>query len=410
MPKNLTKYLIYLAILLVPAYLIRFTIFGIPTNILEILVLMTFISTVLSKQKFDYKEFYKQNKVYFFGILLTIAGLFISAAANENYRASFGIIKGWFIIPLIFSWVLFKEVKSKEGAENIIKWLYLSIFWVSVVSFAYYFQNDLTYDGRLKTFYLSPNHLAMFLAPGIFIGIYLAQAQSLKLKAQNYNAKLKTFYFISLLMISLSLYLTYSYAAWLAVVISFVIGSAILYRDKINKNLLAISLLVIFLLVMSQWNTTKFNSLKSFSRSSLESRMIIWKSAGKILSDNPIWGIGPGNFQNKYLKYQKYFPPYLEWAVPQPHNLYLAFWLNAGISGLAGFLILIFNWLKNLSNFIKKQKSGTIQIAAAMLGIMLYILIHGLADTPYWKNDLALVFWITFSLGIIIQKLNIDSV
>ena len=27
-------------------------------------------------------------------------------------------------------------------------------------------------------------------------------------------------------------------------------------------------------------------------------------------------------------EYQKHFPPYLEWAVPQPHNLYLAFWLQ----------------------------------------------------------------------------------
>jgi O-antigen ligase len=104
-------------------------------------------------------------------------------------------------------------------------------------------------------------------------------------------------------------------------------------------------------------------------------------------------GIGPGNYQEKYLDYQKYYPPYLEWAVPHPHNLYLAFWLYGGIAGLIGFLSLIFLWFKGI---LPKIKSGPDWTALVSLGIMAYILTHGLIDTTYFKNDLAVIFWLCF--------------
>ena len=127
--------------------------------------------------------------------------------------------------------------------------------------------------------------------------------------------------------------------------------------------------------------------------------MIIWNSSAKIIRDNPAFGIGPGNFQKEYLDYQKYFPPYLEWAVPQPHNLYLAFWLQSGIFGLIGFLLLVYFWLGNLFKKIR-QKNSFFGLEAVLAEIMLYIIIVGLFDTPVWKNDLALVFSAIVFLGI----------
>jgi len=149
----------------------------------------------------------------------------------------------------------------------------------------------------------------------------------------------------------------------------------------------------------TQANNPKLSKLTA-PRSSLESRITIWHSASRILKDNPIFGIGQGNFQDKYLEYQKYFPPYLEWAVPQPHNLYLAFWLESGILGISGFLLIIIVWIKNITSEIKNQKNSRTLLAATLLSIILYILIHGLVDTPYWKNDLSVIFWIIFSLGL----------
>ena len=149
--------------------------------------------------------------------------------------------------------------------------------------------------------------------------------------------------------------------------------------------------LIMMVFFFLQRNTDKFDrAINLKERSSVSSRLMIWRSALKIGLDNPIIGIGPGNFQSKYLEYQKYFPPYLEWAVPQPHNLLIAFWLQTGIIGLCGFLALLGVWLKTIAGMEKRN-----QVEYICLGIIIYILVHGMADTTYFKNDLAVVFWLT---------------
>ena len=42
------------------------------------------------------------------------------------------------------------------------------------------------------------------------------------------------------------------------------------------------------------------------------------------------------------------------------------------------------------------------------LGIIIYMLLHGIFDTTCWKNDLALIFWMIFSSSLIYLK--IDSI
>jgi len=108
---------------------------------------------------------------------------------------------------------------------------------------------------------------------------------------------------------------------------------------------------------------------------------MIWNAAGEMLKDSPIIGIGPGTFQQVYLEYQSRFSvPYLEWAVPQPHNTFLAFYLQTGLVGFAGFILILF-WL------FKRARADDIVFL-----FLVYFLVHGMIDTLYWKNDLALIF------------------
>ncbi|MFH0969724.1 MAG: O-antigen ligase family protein [Patescibacteria group bacterium] len=374
---KLTKNLILATVFLIPSYLVKFSIFGIPTNVLEILIYLTFISYLFEKPHISWKELYKNYKVYIFPIALIFLGLILSTLINQNYREGFGIIKGWFFDPLLFSFVLINTVKNKKDIENIEKSFYLSAFLVGIAALQYFFFGNLTYDGRLSSFYSSPNYLAMFLAPAVFIGACF----------------LKTKKFIMIFpaaIIIFVIYLTYSYATWTAIILSLLIVAFI--TKNISKKFILISLTIILIAFLIQTNNPKLKDIFS-ERSSLNSRSMIWKSSVLMIKNNFIFGIGPGNFQNKYLEYQKYFPPYLEWAVPEPHNLYLAFWLESGLIGLISFISLIYIWLK------KMLKNS--HFTAVPFGIILYILIHGIADTTYWKNDLSLIFWIFFSLGLL---------
>ena len=122
---------------------------------------------------------------------------------------------------------------------------------------------------------------------------------------------------------------------------------------------------------------------------------MIWQAALRMIADHPLVGIGPGNFQREYLRYQQYFPPYLEWAVPHPHNAFLDLWLEGGVLGVTGFALLFWYWLSSATkHFFLQEKEGLHHILPLLLGI--YCFLIGLTDVPFLRNDLAYFFTIAF--------------
>ena len=151
----------------------------------------------------------------------------------------------------------------------------------------------------------------------------------------------------------------------------------------------------------------KFQTFLDSPRSSLESRLMIWQSAWTIIKDHSLIGIGPGMFQKYYLDYQAKFPPYLEWAVPQPHNIFLAFWLQTGLLGLIGFIWLLFRFFESVTpNRSDTPQKISKKLSLVLMAAMIYILIHGLVDTPYWKNDLSIIFWLLIALNYKANRLS----
>lgn len=376
--------LIYLTIFLLPTYLIRSSVFGFSTNVLDWLLLACLVvGVIFHRDKIIIKLLLRKEIFAVFLVGLIFLGFVVSVLVNRSYATSFGIIKSWFLLPIAFAF-LSKAVIRADRLKNIFFAYHFSAFFVALISLAYFFCGAVTFDGRLQGFFNSPNYLAMYLAPAIFV-LY-----QLLFWAQSPKRKLGVL-FCGVAILS-ALFLTQSYASWLAIFVAF--SFVFLLEQKIDwRKLLAIALILVAI-IFSQLGEDKFSKLVNFERrSSFSSREMIWRSASKILQENWFWGIGAGNFQTKYLAEQKNFPPYLEWAVPHPHNLYLAFWLYGGIYGFAGFLFLLGVWFYRV---LQAQKNPQLKFIA--LGIMLYILFHGLVDTTYFKNDLAVAFWLLFVL------------
>jgi len=148
----------------------------------------------------------------------------------------------------------------------------------------------------------------------------------------------------ALLIFGSALYFTKSHGAWFGVAGAFVIVW-ILRRVSNTVRAFVLTAVVacgIVLPFAAVWYWPHAQAALNIpDRSSAASRVTIWRSAIAIGRDYPVFGIGPGSFQAQYLRYQKNYPPYLEWAVPQPHNTYLAFWLQTGALGLVGFVLLL---------------------------------------------------------------------
>ena len=395
-------YLLNFIVFAIPVYLLRFSFFGMPFTFLEILIYILFIVWLFQFQRGRKMIF--DAKIWI-PVLLLFYGATISTVFSSNLIASAGIWKGYFLDPLLF-FTIFLDVFSRMDAKNqglkiniLLQWFLFSGYFTAIIAFAYLLSGKLTYDGRLSAFYLSPNHLAMFLAPVFLVNLYfLFKVNGIK----------KAVLFSGIALMIPLLYATRSSGAWtgLAVGISFWLllkyGIFLKYPQLFNRK--TVACFFIFLLLLSVAVILKLPVIADYfdgeGRSSLHSRLMIWRSATEILNDNWILGIGPGMFQEYYLAYQKYFTPYLEWAVPQPHNIFLAFWLQAGIVGIIGFIYMIIMLYSRVS--IKNYA----ELHWLIISFLTYFLIHGLVDTIYWKNDLALIFWLFAGIALIASSKN----
>ena len=93
-----------------------------------------------------------------------------------------------------------------------------------------------------------------------------------------------------------------------------------------------------------------------------------------------------------------------------PHNIFLNFWTELGLAGMLLFawIILKFFYLgiKIIRNYnLEIRNSNIVKEKYIVLGLlcsMIAITIHGLVDVPYFKNDLAVMFWLLIAmLGLI---------
>jgi len=188
---------------------------------------------------------YKVEIILFFLILL---GLVVSLLFNGNQWRGLGIIKGWFILPALFSWVACCSL-PREKKKNIFIALYISAFLTALVALGYLLLGKVTFDGRLEAFFDSPNYLAMYLAPAIIIA---AQIPNLKIQIPNKFQILrsKIYYLLSLLIMLSILFFTYSYAAWIVVVLALAI--TFFLDNKFSKKYLIISGAIVLVLIFLQ--------------------------------------------------------------------------------------------------------------------------------------------------------------
>ena len=425
--KNI-RYGVYAAIFLMPSYLLRFSIFGIPTTVLEIMIYILFLIWALDGVRSLERKDFSLNKINFYrlkpelqilniGIILLFLGIITSTFNSFDLRTSLGIFKGWFVDPFLFFVVFINIIKKEEHIASTLKSWIASGVVVSLVGIFYLLNNNLTFDGRLKAFFLSPNYLAMYLSPVFLILIVLLlDIFGARASVRNYSKRLTSIfrlkpslkllnikYPIFLIIILIPLYFTYSYGAFLGIFVAtiylLIIGLKPLLRiSNIKYPIFLIIISISFIFITA----VKFSQITNLDdRSSFHSRLMIWNTSVEIIKDNPLFGIGPGTFQDVYLSYsEKFDKPYLEWAVPQPHNIFLAFYLQTGMIGFVGFILILFWFFNGCKNEALPRLYWQI-----INVLMIYILVHGLVDTTYWKNDLALMFWLIVGMRVVLRRI-----
>ncbi|MGL5831551.1 MAG: O-antigen ligase family protein [Candidatus Altimarinota bacterium] len=431
--KQLLKLVFWLP-LIFPLYLVKVEISGIPTNLVELAIgflFAVFLTQGLAefyaggrKQgwRAELMNFLKNNRhVWWAGLvflLIVVPSVLIAPSSVvltdgntvfEGRRVALGIAKGWLLIPALYYLMLYKLTTKKGQLKTALNCFIVSALPLVAWAFYQYFSGDfLTMDGRASGPFINANYLAMYLSPAV-VALWI---QLVRLVLNNF--KFSNFFLIACgaFIYSIALLLTQSYGAILGV-----IGSMVIYlmlnwnlfkRNGREKELIRLKYIVYLLLILAAIvvsaalllfvNTEKWRVLLELAeRSSSSVRLQIYQISAALIAQNPWLGIGLGQYEAVYnLQAANILgkAPY-EWVMIHPHNIFLAFWLNLGLGGLLMFLIIIVSAFAGYIRTIDFKDKYFKLIGVTML---ILILIHGQIDTHFFKNDLALMFWLIIAL------------
>lgn len=376
---------------------------GVPAYWSEAMLGASFLALFLDRPRAALRELFRilrEERLVFSFVGIFLLGVVIAYRLNPHTISGLGEIKSFYVVPVLFLVAILAQGESRERLDRLVfAWL-LGIMAVSIAALVAFMNGWLSYDGRLAGPYLSPNYLAMLVAPGVLLAGYSFACAA---------GRSRWFFLMGALLALLTLLATRSYAACAAlgiVVIGMGLGLIRLAKPQRWAALVFALVALLAVFIFQERGTEKWDSLVSGSeRSSLASRLMIWRSAAKIADDSFPWGIGAGRFQELYLANQANFPPYLEWAVPTPHNLYLHFLLEGGVLALIGWIGVVSLILYRAWQHFPGRSHPIFPLLILGLSLIIFYLSYGLVDTPYMKNDLVLAVW--GSLGICLAALRI---
>ncbi|RLD03110.1 MAG: hypothetical protein DRI56_13050 [Chloroflexota bacterium] len=402
---KLLRIALLLTILLSPLYVLRWSYLGIPTTFLENLIGLTVVLWIIFRIGVADYSWPGTGIDGMVGLVLMACGAGI--LATPDLRGGLGILKAYFLEPILFSYAVIDGLRRDVVKYREIIWsiiyagLWLSLLGIiQVVSGTLIFSPQEAAAGRAHAVYNSGNALALFIGPAIslLVGEILESAW-LRKRRRSFVRRIFEASILGVLL--LAMFLTKSTGGIIAAfsVLLIQLGSislnGILSKVDIERVLLLglglylIAHLTLFASV--PYIVPKVDNPWVRPGGTWEIRLCLWQGSLNLLREHFALGAGLSGFKDLYGS--KYFTCDAE-PLEYPHNLILNFWTETGFFGLLAFLGLIFNifWKE-----LRKTAKGCVRWG--LLGGFLFWLVQGLADVPYFKNDLALIFWVMIALG-----------
>lgn len=408
--------LIILALL--PSYLWRISLWGIPTTFLEMSIYVWFVVTFVTMAReravvSSVRLVGKSMRPFLLPIALFVAAATISVFVSGDVRLSAGAWKAWVVDPLIFLVLFTHYYQWRDDGKWVMYGISGTVWLVSVwglIEWGVGFGMQI--PGFANAMFQSANMVALLLVP---LWLILC-AHTFELFSTVVSDNRERAYWLATLFVgALTIYMTRSYGGLLTLLAGVVALILILPRSlsTLKKYLIASLVVVAVIVIFGIFQQGKIQRFfDSSQRNSLQTRQQIWQVSAGLVGQHPLWGVGFGNFEKPYrtLAFSLYQPP-LEWEVPSAHNLFLNLWLETGLLGLIAFVWLVAVFFKRAASLLraslareraKINSAGTI-VARGVMVAMLSIVMYGLVDTPYFKNDLSIQFWFIVGMWVVLE-------
>jgi putative inorganic carbon (hco3(-)) transporter len=376
-----------------PYYVWRFKLI-VPTTVLEVLVLITICLYVAARvQARDWRV--PRSPVEIPAALLLIAGL-IGVVVSPDHVGALGIYRAYFIEPIALFYVAIDLMRTPQQIRVVLLGLAIgstvfAIFNLGAWAQALLAHKTIETGNAPEAWYSSPNAVAMFLEPPLAIASgFILYADD----RRDRHVAIGCMVFLLPAVLA-----TLSRAAWLTVAVLALVAVITLPQTRLKLAVLAAALIGALAMTRVPYVAIRLaHQLDPSKRdNTLEGRLRIWSDTWHMLKDHPLFGAG-------LRAYSRVMKPYVTGGrEPElyPHDVYLAIWSELGLLGLVAFVALVgvLLWLawraySLATGFYRPLTWGA---AAAMVTIV----VHGIFDTPIFKNDLAIEFWMVAAYAVV---------
>ena len=412
-------YLFAIVLLIAPLYVWRFSIGGLPTNFLMVanfVAIAIGLVVLLMEYKSSGKEVLNRFKTSLTGIgKPLLIGILLVGVASVISLVAFGFdaekFAQWIVLyfqPLAI-FVLIRHFSDSDSrvAEYFKTIAYIMVGVAGVLAVIQYFtlytlptewwgntnepKRAIAYFAHANAFGLFVTPLLAWLIPDAVKRLQTAWKDFQKGPVSLGIVKdywINVFSVMAWLLGGVGIFLSLSRGAWFG--LAFVVGLYVLLSA--NKKMLTGFLMagLVLIGIIAATPNLRYRILLPFhGEKSAVARLSLWDTGYKMILDNPILGKGVNGFSNNWDKYNT--DPNLE-HYNFPHNIFLNFWVDLGLLGLLGMMMVLAN---TVWQGLKKSRTN---FALASTLFVSAIIVHGLIDIPYLKNDLALVFWMVLAL------------
>jgi len=387
---SLPEIIVFTVAALLPTYLIRFHIGPLPTTVLEVVLVVGILFLIFNlfchprahiggpinfgsstdQAKIGFPMSLGNDKLLLIGSALILLATIIGIIVAPDKRAALGIAKAYFWEPMALAWLIIAAKPDKEKIWRAVVYGFAAsagiVIVYSLIQYAHpsFIPATWTAERRITSVFDYPNAVALYLAPLVTLFFAIPFGIILSL--------------LALVIIVLAQSAGGLVAAGAAL---FFLGAS-RKKTRILSVVVAITVALIVLLAPQAAGLRDQILMRDWSG---RVHLIGWKESAAMLRDHTLFGAGLDGFKTVVAPY--HHAQGVE-IFQYPHNLFLATWSEIGLIGLMGLITILIWFFRRI--YVLRSKFYVLCLAAAMLTII----VHGLVDVPYFKNDLAMMFWL----------------
>ena len=407
--------------LLLPTYLLRFRVGPFPTTVLECILLLLAIAWLVACGKLGVKDARERSRAWHLpagawmiaGIASVIVAWLGDTSDISRLLAALGLFRAYFIEPLIIFFIGWDLIRTDEDRERL--WRSFSIVTIGLAVWA---GVQMTtgwgiphpwdaWPGRRSTGpFPFPNALALFVTPVAVLAMtrIVGVLDAWKEASRNGGRGVRS---TPLQRIGLDILVVVGGVAGILLsesdggLVAFCAGTfvALLLHKHARKFAIELAIVGVLVMIFAAPIRERVAEVVLFQEWSGKVRLVIWQETRQMLTDTskplgigrPLLGVGLGAYPSAILPYHN--ATWME-VFQYPHNIFLNLWSEVGVLGILAFGWIVVTWIKTTTHDRRVWS----------IAVLLAILVHGLVDVPYFKNDLAVMFWMMVLLTTIYEQ------